>query len=94
MAGKKMGLRTKVNLLVSLFMLTTNLALGFTLMRQSHNATKTQINERIAKAAPKKGGFFAFYVWFSLMSVLWSVLLRNGALFYAAVKAKEKPGSP
>ena len=47
MTGKKMSLRTKAILLVSLFMLATNLALGGALMSQSRSATKTQINERM-----------------------------------------------
>ena len=47
MAGKKMSLRTKAILLISLFLLGTNLLLGFVLTRQARNATKTQINERM-----------------------------------------------
>ena len=42
-----MSLRTRAILLVSLFMLTTTLALGIVLARQARNATKTQINARI-----------------------------------------------
>ena len=42
-----MSLRTRAILLVSLFMLTTTLALGTVLARQARNATKTQINARI-----------------------------------------------
>ena len=47
MSGKKMKLRTKAIILVSVFMLVTNLALGTVLMRQMNAATKTQINERM-----------------------------------------------
>ena len=47
MAGKKMSLRMKVILMISLFMAATNLLLGYVLTRQARNATKTQINERM-----------------------------------------------
>ena len=47
MALKKMSLRTRAILLVSLFLLVTNLALGIALSRQSRDAMKTQINERM-----------------------------------------------
>ena len=47
MHGKKMSLRAKVILLVSVFLLTTNILLGMALMWQSRNAMKTQINERM-----------------------------------------------
>ena len=47
MAGKKMSLRMKAILIISLFMLATNLLLGYVLTRQARNATKTQINERM-----------------------------------------------
>ncbi len=47
MSGKKVSLRAKGILLVSIFLLTTNVALGIALMRQSRNAMKTQINERM-----------------------------------------------
>ena len=47
MKNSRTILRTKAVLLVSLFMLATNLALGGALMRQSRDATKTQINERM-----------------------------------------------
>ena len=47
MPGKKMKLRTKAIILVSVFMLVTNLALGKILMSQMNSATKMQINERM-----------------------------------------------
>ena len=47
MAKKKMSLRAKAVLLVSLFMITACLALGAALMLQSRKAMKTQINERM-----------------------------------------------
>ena len=47
MSRKKMSLRTKVILLVTVFLLTTNLLLGMALVRQSRSAMKTQINERM-----------------------------------------------
>ncbi len=47
MKTKKMSLRFRSVILVSLFMLTTNLALGTVLVRQARNATKTQINNRM-----------------------------------------------
>ncbi len=45
--GKKMSLRTRAILLVSVFLLATNIALGAVLSRQLHDAMKTQINERM-----------------------------------------------
>ena len=47
MIAKKLSLRTRMVLLMSLFMLATNLLLGAVLIRQSRSATKTQINERM-----------------------------------------------
>ena len=47
MALKKMSLRTRAILLVSLFLLVTNLALGVALSYQSRDAMKTLINERM-----------------------------------------------
>ncbi len=47
MALKKMSLRTRAILLVSLFLLVTNLALGVALYYQSRDAMKTLINERM-----------------------------------------------
>ena len=47
MARKKLSLRTRAILLVSVFMLVTNLALGAVLLHQVRTATKTQINERM-----------------------------------------------
>ena len=47
MKSKKLSLRFRSILFVSLFMLTTNLALGAVLVRQAGNATKTQINDRM-----------------------------------------------
>ena len=47
MSGIKNSLRTKAILLVSLFMLVSNLALGTALMKQMRMATKTQIDERM-----------------------------------------------
>ncbi len=47
MSRKKMSLRIKVILLVTVFLLTTNLLLGMALVRQSRSAMKTQINERM-----------------------------------------------
>ena len=44
---KKRSMRLRAVVLVSLFLLTTNLALGTVLARQARNATKTQINERM-----------------------------------------------
>ena len=44
---KKRRMRLRAVVLVSLFLLTTNLALGTVLARQARNATKTQINERM-----------------------------------------------
>jgi Signal transduction histidine kinase regulating citrate/malate metabolism len=44
---KKMGLRARIILMATVFMLATNLALGATLMHQSRSAMKTQINERM-----------------------------------------------
>ena len=47
MKSKKLSLRIRSILIVSLLMLTTNLALGLILIRQARSATKTQINERM-----------------------------------------------
>ena len=47
MTGKKMSFRVRMILLVFVFMLTVNVALGASLMRQSRKAMKTQINERM-----------------------------------------------
>ena len=47
MKRKKISLRLKAILLVSLIILITNLGLGTALMHQSRKATKTQINERM-----------------------------------------------
>ena len=47
MAGKKISLRTKAIILVSVFMLVTNIGLSTVLLRQMRDATKTQINERM-----------------------------------------------
>ncbi len=47
MGRKKISLRTKAILLTAVFMLTTNMALGYVLTRQARNAMKTQINERM-----------------------------------------------
>ncbi|MBR2528691.1 MAG: response regulator [Blautia sp.] len=47
MPGKKRSLFVRVILVASVFMITMNLALGMTLMRQSRKAMKTQINERM-----------------------------------------------
>ncbi len=47
MTGTKMSLRAKAILLVSVFMVTTYVALGAVLIRQTRSATKTQINERM-----------------------------------------------
>ena len=47
MSWKKMNLRTQAILLVSVFLLLTNIALGITLANQSRRAMKTQINERM-----------------------------------------------
>ena len=47
MTRKKMSLRAKVMLLVSVFLLIMNVALGAALMQQSRLAMKTQINERM-----------------------------------------------
>ena len=44
---KRIGLRTRIILIASAFLLLTNLALGMTLMRQSRGAMKTQIDERM-----------------------------------------------
>ena len=44
---KKMNLRGRAILLVSVFLLVTNIALGMALARQSRRAMKTQINERM-----------------------------------------------
>ncbi len=47
MNGKRLSLRARVILLVSVFLLTANVVLGITLMMQSRRAMKTQINERM-----------------------------------------------
>ena len=47
MVRKKMSLRAKAILLVTLFLLATNLALGTVLARQASSFTRTQINERM-----------------------------------------------
>lgn len=47
MSGKKLSMRTRAILLVSVFLLTMNVALGSVLMWQSRRAMKTQINERM-----------------------------------------------
>ncbi len=44
---KKLGIRGKIILMASVFMLVTNIALGATLMQQSRDAMKTLINERM-----------------------------------------------
>ncbi len=44
---KKLGLRMRIVLMAAVFMLVTNLALGGALMRQSRNAMKTLIDERM-----------------------------------------------
>ena len=54
MKKKRMSLRTRAILLVSLFLLVTNLAFGMVLARQARNVTRVQIDERmldIVKAA-------------------------------------------
>ena len=51
MGRKRLSLRTRAILLVSLFMLVTNLALGIVLTRQAHESTKIQINERMLDVA-------------------------------------------
>ena len=51
MGRKRLSLRTRSILLVSLFMLTTNLALGIVLTKQAHQSTKIQINERMLDVA-------------------------------------------
>ena len=44
---KKKGLRARIVVITALFLLVTNLALGAVLMRQSRNAVRTQIDERM-----------------------------------------------
>ena len=44
---KKLGLRGKIILIASVFVLVTNIALGAALMKQSRNDLKTLINERM-----------------------------------------------
>ena len=44
---KRIGLRTRIILIASAFLLLTNLTLGIALMRQSRGAMKTQIDERM-----------------------------------------------
>lgn len=51
MGRKRLSLRTRSILLVSLFMLATNLALGIVLTKQAHQSTKTQINKRMLDVA-------------------------------------------
>lgn len=47
MFGKRLSLRIRVILLVSVSLITTNVLLGSLLMQQSRRAMKTQINERM-----------------------------------------------
>ena len=47
MSWKKMSLRTKAILLVSVFLIVTNVGLGTALMRQSQYAMKTLIDDRM-----------------------------------------------
>ena len=47
MTGKRMSLRTRAILLISVFLLVTNAALGYALTVQTRSATKHQINERM-----------------------------------------------
>ena len=47
MGRKRISLRTRVILMVSLFMLATNLALGYVLVRQARSAAMTQMGERM-----------------------------------------------
>ena len=44
---KHLGLRTRILLITSAFLLVTNIALGTALTRQSQKAMKTQIDERM-----------------------------------------------
>ena len=44
---KSIGLRARIIIIASVFLLVTNLALGAALMRQSRQAMKTQIDERM-----------------------------------------------
>ena len=44
---KHIGLRARILLITSAFLLVTNIALGTALMWQSQKATKTQIDERM-----------------------------------------------
>ena len=47
MTKKKLNIRVKAVLAVSVFMLVTNVLLGLVLARQARDAMKTQINERM-----------------------------------------------
>ena len=47
MNQRKMSLRTKIIILVSVLMLATNLALGLVLARQARNTTKKRLNEHM-----------------------------------------------
>ena len=47
MNGKRTSLRIKAIILITLFMLTSNLVLGFVLTNQARKATKSQINARM-----------------------------------------------
>ena len=44
---RHLGLRTRILLITSVFLLITNIALGTALTRQSQKAMKTQIDERM-----------------------------------------------
>ncbi len=47
MNGKNATVRIQMILIISIFMLTTNLVLGYVLTEQARRATKTQINDRM-----------------------------------------------
>ena len=47
MTGKKISVRTKLIIAITFFMLMSYVILGYVLMEQVRNATKTQINERM-----------------------------------------------
>ena len=47
MTKKKLNIRVKAVLAVSVFMLVTNVLLGLVLARQARDAMKTQLNERM-----------------------------------------------
>ena len=51
MNARKTSLRTKMIVMISAFLLLTNLALGFALTRQARGATKAQINARMLDVA-------------------------------------------